>query len=139
MGTTQSGRTVTAWVGWIWFAALVMIMNGTFNLIDGLVALFKDEVYVASKDGLVAFDFTAWGWILLILGAIQLLAGVWLMRGAFWARVTAIMLALLSAIVQIGFITAFPFWSLTIILLDILVIWALVVHGGEAEAADSGY
>lgn len=132
MSTAASRRNTTGWVGWIWFAAIMMIIAGSFNAIDGLVALFKDEVYVQTKRGLVVFDFTAWGWILLIIGAFQLLVGFMLWTGAFWARVTAIVLVVLNAIAQITFITAFPFWSLTVIILDIVVLWALIVHGEEA-------
>jgi hypothetical protein len=135
MSTMRASRAVTGWVGWIWFAAVVMIMNGTFNAIDGLVALLKDEVYVQTKKGLVVFDYTAWGWILLIIGAIQLIVGFALASGQFWARVMAIFLATLSAIAQIAFITAFPLWSLIVITLDVIVLWALIVHGEEAETA----
>jgi hypothetical protein len=132
MSTAASRRRITGWVGWIYFAAVIMIIVGSFNVIDGLVALFKDEVYVQTKRGLVVFDFTSWGWILLIIGVFQLLVGFALWTGAFWARVTAIALVVLNAIAQITFITAFPFWSLTVIILDIVVLWALIVHGEEA-------
>src|ERR1700704_2745387 len=107
--TTQGAarsRQVTGWVGWIWFAAMMMIMNGCFNAIDGLVALFKDEVYVAANKGLVVFNFTAWGWIMLVIGVLQVVVGWFLIRGAFWARIAGIGLVMLSAISQITFITA---------------------------------
>lgn len=134
MVSTRTPRTVTGWFGWIMFAAVVLIINGIFNLIDGLVSLFNEDVYVQTKDGLVVFDFTAWGWILLIVGALQLLSGICILAtGALWARITAIVLASISAIAQIGFITAFPLWSVMVIILDMLVLWALVVHGEEAK------
>jgi hypothetical protein len=142
MTTMRSGDTMrttsraTGWVGWIWFAALIMIMNGGFNVIDGLVALFKDKVYVQGSAGLVVFDFTTWGWILLTIGVVQLLVGFALMYGAMWARISAIGLVVLSSLSQIAFITAYPFWSLTVIFLDILVLWAVVVHGNELEQAE---
>jgi hypothetical protein len=137
--SSQASRGVTAWIGWIWFAAILMIMNGTFNLIDGLVALFKDEVYVQSKSGLVVFDYTAWGWILLIIGALQVVAGLALMVGRTWARIVTIILIMLSAIAQIAFITAYPLWSITVIILDVVALWALVVHGREAQTAAADY
>lgn len=134
MSTQRSAGTVTGWVGWIWFAAAVLITNGAFNAIDGLVALFKDQVYVQTSKSLVVFDFTAWGWILLIIGAIQIVVGWALASGRLWARLTAIYLAMLSAVAQIAYITVFPLWSLTVIILDVVVLWALTVHGEEAEA-----
>ena len=133
MSTMRPTRTTTAWVGWIWFAAVVIIMIGAFNVIDGFVALLKDQVYVETKRGLVVFDFTAWGWILLIIGVIQLVTGFALLSGKLWARVIAIIMATISAIAQITFITAYPFWSITVIILDVVVLWALIVHGAEAE------
>ena len=133
MSSIRSQHQATAWVGWIWFAGIVMIMNGCFNAIDGLVALFKDEVFVQGKAGLVVFDFTAWGWILLIIGALQVIVAIALIAGQLWARIVAVGLVTISAIAQIAFITAFPFWSLLVIVLDLLVLWAIIVHGAEAK------
>jgi hypothetical protein len=130
---TRHQTTTTGWVGWIWFAALVMIMSGAFNVIDGFVALFNNKVYVESGDGLVVFNFTAWGVILLVLGGLHIVVGLALMGGYQWARVVAIILVLISAISQIAFITAYPFWSLLVIFLSLLVLWALAVHGDEME------
>jgi hypothetical protein len=100
--------------GWLWFAALVLFLVGSFNVIDGLVALFKDSVYKQGPDGLVVFNFTAWGWILLIIGVTQVVVAIALPRGAMWARLTALGILVLSAISQIAFITALPIWSVLV-------------------------
>jgi hypothetical protein len=118
-------------VGFITFAAVMMMMTGAFQALAGLVAIFENEFYVATRNYLFEFDVTAWGWIHLILGVIVALAGFGLLSGATWARVVGITLAALSAIANFLFIPYYPFWSLLIIALDVFVIWALAVYGGK--------
>jgi len=131
----RTTTTVTGWVGWIWFAALILIIDGGFNAIDGLVAIFKHDVYLQTASHLVVFNYTAWGVIMLVIGALQVLIGLMLMRGALWARIGAIVVVIVNCLAQVTFITAYPLWSLLVIGLDILVLWALIVHGEEAAAA----
>ena len=123
---------MTAWVGWIAFAGTMMVMLGAFHVIEGLVALFKDEYFLVGKQGLVVnVDYTAWGWVHLIGGAIIAFAGVAVFTGQIWARTVGVLMALVSAVLNIGFLSAYPIWSTIMIAVDILVIWALTVHGGE--------
>ena len=117
-------------VGFILFAAIMMIMAGVFQAIAGLVAIFENEFYVTTRNYLFKFDATTWGWIHLIGGIIVVLAGWGLLSGQTWARTVAIIVAVLSAIVNFAFIPYYPFWSLLIITLDIFVIWAVAAHGG---------
>ena len=124
-------------VGFIVFAAVMMMMAGVFQALAGLVAIFKNEFYVATRNYLFEFDVSAWGWIHLILGVIVVLAGFALLSGATWARTVGITLAVLSAIANFLFIPYYPFWALTIIALDIFVIWALAAHGRELK--NTGY
>jgi len=122
------------------FAGVMMLMLGSFQAIMGLIALFKDEYYVVGRDGLVvSVDYTAWGWVHLLLGIVVALAGLGVMVGQMWARIVGIVLALLSAIVNIAFLAASPVWSTIIIAIDVLVIYALTVHGREAKAEYSDY
>lgn len=124
----------TGWVGWIMFAGAMMLMLGSFHVIQGLVAIFDDKYYLVGKNGLtVSADYTAWGWTHVILGAIVIAAGAALFVGQMWARVVAVGVAFLSAILNIGFLAAFPIWSTTMIALDVLVIWAVTVHGREMK------
>jgi hypothetical protein len=118
-------------VGFTVFAAVMMMMTGAFQALAGLVAIFENEFYVATRNYLFQFDATSWGWIHLIVGVIVALAGFALLSGATWARVVGITLAVLSAIANFLFIPYYPFWSLLIIALDVFVIWALAVHGGK--------
>jgi hypothetical protein len=118
-------------VGFILFAAIMMIMAGAFQVFAGLVALFENEFYVATRNYLFQFDATSWGWIHLLVGLVMLLAGLGVMAGRTWARVVGITLAVLSALANFAFIPYYPFWALTVIALDIFVIWALAAHGHD--------
>lgn len=129
----------TGWVGWIFFAGVIMIVMGSFHAIAGLAALFKDTYFVVGpQDLLISVDYTTWGWVHLLLGILVAIAGIALMVGRTWARVVGIVLAVISAIVNMAFLSAYPLWSALIIALDVIVIYAIAVHGGEAKyyAAD---
>jgi hypothetical protein len=118
-------------VGWTGFAAFMMLMIGTFHAIAGLAGILEDEVYVATPKYIFEFDATAWGWIHLILGIVVVLAGFGLFSGAVWARTVGVILAVLSAIANFAFIPWYPLWSITIIAVDVAVIWALTAHGRD--------
>ncbi|MFG3257393.1 hypothetical protein [Streptomyces sp. NPDC048172] len=121
-------------VGGIAFATWVMIMIGAYHVILGLAAIIDDDFYVLGRDYVYEFDITAWGWFQLISGAVVLAAGIALITGKMWARVVGIVVALLSAVENFFFIPYYPVWSVMIIALDVLVIWALVTYGPrEAE------
>lgn len=124
--------TATGWVGWGVFAAVILIISGALNVFHGLQALIgPDTLYFVADAGLFSLDIEAWGWFHLILGALILLLGFALAGGATWARVIAIILVALNAIAQLTLIAAQPWLSLTVLALDILVIYALTVHGRE--------
>ena len=125
---------LTGWVGWIAFAGFMMVMLGTFHAIQGLVALFNDKYFLVGKSGLtLSLDFTTWGWIHIIGGIIIAGAGIGLFVGKMWARTVGVIAAMLSAIVNVGFLPAYPIWSTMMIVVDVLVIWAITVHGGELK------
>ena len=131
-GRADRADETSGWaVGFILFAAIMMIMAGFFQLLAGLVAIFENEFYVATRNYLFQFDATTWGWIHLVLGVLVAFAGWGLLSGRTWARAVAITLALLSAIANFLFIPYYPFWSLLIITLYVFVIWAIAAHGGE--------
>lgn len=134
----QSGRptAVSGWVGWVYFAAFMMLLLGILHAITGLVALFKDQYFVVGSSGLVvSADYTAWGWAHLIGGILVALAGAALLTGATWARIMAVLVAMLSAVVNFAFMAAYPFWSVVMITINFLVIWAVIVHGDELRDA----
>ncbi len=127
--------TVTGWVGWGVFAAVILIISGVLNTLHGLQALIgPDTLYFAGEAGLFSLDVQAWGWFHLILGVLLLLVGIALWGGATWARVIAVILVALNAIAQLTLIAAQPWISLAVLAMDILVIFALTVHGRELKA-----
>lgn len=125
----------TGWVGWIIFGAIMMILLGSFQAIAGLTALFKSGYYVVPKNGLlVQVDYTVWGWTHLVLGVVAVVAAFGLLTARMWARVLAIGIAVLSALVNLAFITAYPVWAITMVTLDVIVIYAVAMHGKELKA-----
>ena len=127
----------SVWMGWIWFGGTIMIILGFFTVIEGLVALFRHEYYVIGSNGLLVFDMTAWGWIHLIVGICAVAAGIaLLLTGAAWARVVTVLIVSFNALGQLAFLSAYPIWGTIVIALDVLVIWAVVVHGGVVRDAE---
>jgi hypothetical protein len=128
----RADRETSGWaVGFILFAAIMMIMVGVFQALQGLIAIFENEFYVATRNYLFQFDATTWGWIHLVIGLLVAFAGWGLLSGRTWARVVALTLAVLSALANFLFIPYYPFWALLLITLDIFVIWAVAAHGGD--------
>jgi hypothetical protein len=134
-GEVQATPWTSPWVGWILFAGVMMIVLGLFHAFQGFLALFEDEYYLVGRTGLaVHLDYTVWGWIHLILSAVVLAGGIALLNGKMWGRVVGVILAVVSIVVNAGFLAAYPIWSTIMIAVDILVIWALTVHGHEMRA-----
>ena len=126
------------WSGWILFAGIMMMLIGAYNLLQGLAAIFSDDYFQVAEDELLVFDFTAWGWIMLIWGVVLLLAGFGLVTGKPWARWTGIAVVGLNAVAQAAFLSAFPLWSLLVVGLCVLVIFALAARWDEAQADMAG-
>lgn len=119
--------------GWRSFAGIIFYLIGAFNIIGGLAAIFKDEIFLVTDDGLLVADYTAWGWFLLILGLIQLVVGAGILKGRGWARGLGIVLAMLSAVLHIAFLVAFPIFGLLTISLSVAVVYGLVVPADPTE------
>jgi hypothetical protein len=125
------------WVGWIAFAGTLMVMLGAFHIVQGVVALVNDKYFLVTRSGLVvSADYTTWGWVHLIAGVVVLVAGVFVFAGQVWARTVGVIVALLSALLNLGFLAAYPLWSVIMIALDVMVILALTVHGSDVKAED---
>lgn len=129
---TNSRQEVTGWVGWVYFAGFMMLMAGIFQTVLGLTALLNDKFYLALQGRLLVFDFTTWGWIHLLLGIVIIVAGTSLFSGRMWARAVGVVLASLSLLAQFAYVSAYPVWSIILMVISVLVIYALTVHGGEA-------
>ena len=133
--SASRAREASGWaVGFILFAGLMMIMVGIWQALQGVIAIFENEFYVATRNYLFQFDATTWGWIHLLVGLLVAFAGWGLLSGRTWARAVAITLAVLSAIANFLFIPYYPFWSLLIIAVNVFVIWAIAAHGRDVAA-----
>lgn len=126
MGTKE--RNPAAVGGWVMFAGAVMFVVGVFDVIQGLVALFKEEVYIIPSSGLVvSTDYTLWGWALLIWGIILVLGALSLFSLSEAGRWFAIVVVAINMIGQFAWFPAYPLWSLIVIILSAAVLWALTV------------
>ncbi|MBX4201572.1 hypothetical protein KW803_01590 [Candidatus Saccharibacteria bacterium] len=130
----KTNNEVSGWVGWIGFASFMLLLGGAFSLIAGFVALFKDTVvYHSASNTAWVLDYTQWGWIHMLAGILAIVAAGSLMSGHMYGRIVAVLIALLSAVANLAFIPVYPIWSTLIILIDIMVIFAVTVHGGELK------
>jgi hypothetical protein len=122
--------TRVRWIGWVLFAGLMAIMAGSIQALVGFCALFVDDVFVVGSDRLVVpINYTGWGVLHLAIGLVFLLVGYGIITGRAWSRGAGIVLGIVSAVLNMLFITAFPAWSLLVIAFDLLTIYALAVHG----------
>jgi hypothetical protein len=116
-------------VGWVQFAALLVLLIGAFNIVNGIVGLADDKYFVDTPDGLLVGDYQVWGGVWLALGILEMLVAAGIFAGKQWARIVGIILLLLSAVGQIMFLAAFPVWGFLTIGLIVAAIHALTVHG----------
>ncbi|MCT1355711.1 hypothetical protein GR168_08380 [Gordonia sp. JH63] len=114
-------------------AAIILIVLGVIQLFQGIAAVAEDEVFVRGVEYVYKLDFTTWGWIHIALGVVMAGVGVALVTGATWARFTAIVIAGLSIIANFLWLPYYPWWSILIIALDIVVIWAVSTWQPKAE------
>lgn len=127
----------SGWQGWIGFAAVMLLLGGSFSAIAGLVALFKDTVvYNAASNVAWILSYNQWGWAHILAGTLAIIAAGSLMSGHMYGRIIAVLVAFLSAIVNVLFIPIYPVWSLLVVTVDVLVIFAVMVHGKELKSRE---
>jgi hypothetical protein len=115
--------------GWLAFAGIVLFLNGVFGALFGLAGILNDDVVtVGGGQGVVIWDFTAWGWISLVLGIVMALTGIGLFTGNAAARWLAIAFTFVNALVQFAYAPAFPLWSLLVIALDVVILYQLIAR-----------
>jgi hypothetical protein len=128
------GDDRTGWAGWVVFGAAMLLLMSSLHVIQGLVALFDEGFYAVGSNGLVVqVNYNTWGWVHIVIGLVGLLVGIGLLAGNTAARVAGVAIAFLSALVNMAFISAYPVWSVIVIALDVIVIYAIVVHGRELK------
>ncbi|HET8953508.1 MAG TPA: hypothetical protein VFN44_23500 [Solirubrobacteraceae bacterium] len=137
-GTRDSSRGSTAYppegAGWVLFAGIMIMMVGVLNIIWGIAAIDKASFFVQDAKFVIS-DLQTWGWIVLILGALQLLAAFSIWAGGGYGRWFGIATATFNAIAALLSIPAYPFWALAIFAVDILIVYALAAYGGDRRIA----
>ncbi|MEU5366419.1 hypothetical protein ABZ354_23585 [Streptomyces sp. NPDC005925] len=132
---THSGQSAKQeWAtGLTVFAAVMLFLVGVLDVLRGIMALAKDDVFVSTPDYVFQFDLTGWGWIHLVLGALAVLVSAGLLKTATWARVTGVAIAGLVIIANFLSLPYYPVWSVIMIAISGFIIWALCVvrHGGN--------
>ena len=121
--------------GWIAFAGMLMMIIGGLDIFQGLVAVIRDQYYVQGTNGALVIDVSQWGWVMMIWGAILGFVGYGLLSGASWARWTAIFLVSVNFLAQLGFDggAGYTLWSLCVIVLNIMVLFALTARWSESK------
>ncbi|BCJ45752.1 hypothetical protein GCM10010168_58280 [Actinoplanes ianthinogenes] len=133
--TSYARPQQSPWVGMVLFSGVLLILLGAFQVIDGLVTLFRDDIKQATADHLaIPINFTAWGWTHLILGALTVLVGIGVLRGNTFARAAAVLLAMVSTFANLVYLPVYPFWCSIVVALNIICIYAIVAHGRELRA-----
>jgi hypothetical protein len=125
----------TFWAGWVAFAALLMVVMGFLDFLQGLIAIVRDDYYVLTPEQIIVFDLTTWGWIMMIWGIVVSVAGYGLVTGASWARWFTIFAATVNLVIQLSFVGAsqYPLWALVVLTLNVLVLYALIVRWSDVK------
>ena len=135
MSTTRRGsrpaeEPISGWAAsGITFAATMAVLVGTFQIMEGLVALLNDDFYVVTRNYTFDLDISAWGWIHLIIGAAMVFVGFALYARALWAVIGALAVAMLGALSNFFFIPYYPIWALLLIAINVWIIWSLTRPG----------
>jgi hypothetical protein len=131
---------MSRWNGWIAFAGWIMIIIGLLDFFEGLIAVIRKEYYALVGSQVVLFDIRTWGWITLLWGIAIGLAGMALLAGAGWARWLTILLVSLNIVEQLGFTGAssYTLWALTVLALNVVVLYALIVRWDDAAMGATG-
>ena len=137
MAVQSQPRSMTGWIG---FAAMLLVIIGSIDIFQGLIAIIRGEYYAITPNQIIVFDMKSWGWITLIWGIVAILAGVGLASGAGWARWFAILIAFLSIFEQLAFVGSaqYTLWALMLLTLTVLVLFALLARWSDFKEARLG-
>ncbi|MCZ7528563.1 MAG: hypothetical protein M5U14_20620 [Acidimicrobiia bacterium] len=121
----------TGWMGWNVFAAVMLMIGGTLQALWGFIAVVNDEWVVWGNRANLYIDLSTWGWVHLGIGAVVFLAGLGVLTGNVLARAVGVALAAASLVANFLSLPAYPVWAITVMTVDVIVIWALTAHGHE--------
>jgi hypothetical protein len=133
---STSYTTRTAWTGWIIFAGVMMIITGTLGALEGAIAVANSNwvVFNQQNGNAVVADISAWGWIHLAIGVVVIAAGFGVFTGNIAARAVGVIAAAASIVANFLWMPVYPLWAITLIAIDVAIMWALIVHGGEMQS-----
>lgn len=131
--TGQTAYSQNQGEGWVTFAGIMIVVLGVLNLIWGIAAIGRSSFFVVNTK-IVFDDVKTWGWIMLIVGIIQLLVGFGVFARNQAARWAGVGIAALNLVAALASIRAYPFWALVVIAIDVVVIYGLTAYGGKLEA-----
>jgi len=118
--------------GFTILAAVLMVLGGLWSFFTGLAAVIHGNFFATTANYAYNINITGWGWIHIAIGALVFVAGCALFARQTWARMVGIILAGISAVMNFLYIPRYPFWSILIIALDVVIIWALSKSGRRA-------
>ncbi|WP_285115446.1 hypothetical protein [Leifsonia sp. fls2-241-R2A-40a] len=126
----------TGWVGWIYFAGILLLLGAAIDIFYGIMAIVgPNTAYFVGPQGRAAsFDVAGWGWWSLIVGLVMVVLAFFLLTGRAWARIVVAIVVAINAVSHVMSLPAQPWWSLVMIALDVLVIYAVTVHGREVRS-----
>lgn len=127
---------VTGWTGWIVFASVLMFIAGVMHILYGLGAVNSQDWYVYASGTAYLFDASDWGWSMVVGGVLLILSGALLMAGNMIGRVIAALLLIGSVLINIALLPVAPVWSIGAIVIDVLILYAVIAHGGEMKHLD---
>lgn len=130
----STDNETTGWTGWVVFAGVLMILAGALWAIQGLIAVFNDNLVIFGTEGALFLDITGWGWVHIVLGLLLLLSGILVLRGNLFGRTMAVVLVILSIIVNFIWLPVYPVWAVIVIILDVFILYAVMVHGRELKS-----
>ena len=125
------------WMGWVRFGAVLMVVLGAFAVIEGIAALVAPTTFITADGTVLTITLSGWAWVHIIIGALVVATGIALLGNApEWARGVGMGVVALNMLVQLAWLPAYPIWSIVMVGLDVLVLYALIVTWGEHRVAD---
>lgn len=131
---SSSTQEPTGWTGWVVFAGIMMIIAGALWAIQGFIAIFQNDIVIFGEEGALFLNVTGWGWVHMILGLLLLLCGFLVMQGNLFGRTIAVILVILSIILNFVWMPVYPVWAIVVITLDVFILYAVIVHGKELKS-----
>jgi len=129
MGTKLN--TVSGWSGWVGFASFMLLFSGLFSVIQGIADLGRHTFFVQESGNVWILNYNKWGWINIIAGIVIISAAVSLAHGDTWGRFFASIVIVLSMLSAVASIPIYPLWSIVVLVVDALILYAIMVQGHQ--------